>query len=121
GHERVHEEVPGKVRARGPVPAGGGPRAGGEGLRPLTHPHEPGVVARHPGGGVPELVVEHRTVVEQPVVVLDGARAVVGDLVLRSEEHTSELQSRFDLVCRLLLEKKKNKMLAGYSCATLDY
>src|SRR5437868_10530775 len=28
--------------------------------------------------------------------------------VARSEEHTSELQSRFDLVCRLLLEKKKN-------------
>src|SRR5437868_12281152 len=28
----------------------------------------------------------------------------------RSEEHTSELQSRFDLVCRLLLEKKKNNM-----------
>src|SRR5699024_12752591 len=26
---------------------------------------------------------------------------------MRSEEHTSELQSRFDLVCRLLLEKKK--------------
>src|SRR5699024_12089908 len=33
-----------------------------------------------------------------------------GELIqdhLRSEEHTSELQSRFDLVCRLLLEKKK--------------
>src|SRR5207249_10396780 len=29
----------------------------------------------------------------------------------RSEEHTSELQSRFDLVCRLLLEKKKNAIL----------
>src|SRR5699024_11409978 len=28
----------------------------------------------------------------------------------RSEEHTSELQSRFDLVCRLLLEKKKKIM-----------
>src|SRR5207249_12216683 len=28
----------------------------------------------------------------------------------RSEEHTSELQSRFDLVCRLLLEKKKKKV-----------
>src|SRR5699024_12701853 len=28
-------------------------------------------------------------------------------LSFRSEEHTSELQSRFDLVCRLLLEKKK--------------
>src|SRR5699024_12858454 len=27
--------------------------------------------------------------------------------IRRSEEHTSELQSRFDLVCRLLLEKKK--------------
>src|SRR5437667_6210799 len=30
-------------------------------------------------------------------------------LVLRSEEHTSELQSHHDLVCRLLLEKKKKK------------
>src|SRR5699024_12531738 len=30
-------------------------------------------------------------------------------VVDRSEEHTSELQSRFDLVCRLLLEKKKKK------------
>src|SRR5699024_11692031 len=29
------------------------------------------------------------------------------DSSCRSEEHTSELQSRFDLVCRLLLEKKK--------------
>src|SRR5689334_23423054 len=28
---------------------------------------------------------------------------------MRSEEHTSELQSQFHLVCRLLLEKKKNK------------
>src|SRR5699024_12564152 len=31
------------------------------------------------------------------------------ELRRRSEEHTSELQSRFDLVCRLLLEKKKTK------------
>src|SRR5699024_11955320 len=29
------------------------------------------------------------------------------EVSLRSEEHTSELQSRFDIVCRLLLEKKK--------------
>src|SRR5699024_12398135 len=38
----------------------------------------------------------------------------LGDVVLascRSEEHTSELQSRFDLVCRLLLEKKKQSRL----------
>src|SRR5699024_907099 len=33
------------------------------------------------------------------------------DLIDRSEEHTSELQSRFDLVCRLLLEKKKIKKI----------
>src|SRR5699024_11856003 len=31
------------------------------------------------------------------------------DYGTRSEEHTSELQSRFDLVCRLLLEKKNNR------------
>src|SRR5699024_11129829 len=35
-----------------------------------------------------------------------GARGGVGCPRARSEEHTSELQSRFDLVCRLLLEKK---------------
>src|SRR5690606_40822041 len=32
-----------------------------------------------------------------------------GNLTLRSEEHTSELQSRENLVCRLLLEKKKQQ------------
>src|SRR5437667_8127119 len=43
----------------------------------------------------------------------------------RSEEHTSELQSHHDLVCRLLLEKKKNKhtndsrRLAKRKCADL--
>src|SRR5437870_9688734 len=39
----------------------------------------------------------------------------------RSEEHTSELQSRGHLVCRLLLEKKKNKDHMSYennNCAT---
>src|SRR5689334_24458708 len=36
----------------------------------------------------------------------DVGHMVVG---LRSEEHTSELQSQFHLVCRLLLEKKKKK------------
>src|SRR2546421_1688982 len=35
------------------------------------------------------------------------ARARVAEAGIRSEEHTSELQSRSDLVCRLLLEKKK--------------
>src|SRR5438105_6367713 len=37
---------------------------------------------------------------------------IVDGVVVRSEEHTSELQSRVDLVCRLLLEKKK-KVIEG--------
>src|SRR5207248_10474384 len=47
---------------------------------------------------------------ELPELVLDGflRRA----LHLRSEEHTSELQSPYDLVCRLLLEKKKSTAAA---------
>src|SRR5438067_10620586 len=36
--------------------------------------------------------------------------AATVESINRSEEHTSELQSRFDLVCRLLLEKKKRKV-----------
>src|SRR5699024_11776206 len=39
---------------------------------------------------------------EPPVIAASSPRQ-------RSEEHTSELQSRFDLVCRLLLEKKKQE------------
>src|SRR4051812_50005678 len=41
---------------------------------------------------------------------MPGLLLVLVDLVLaeRSEEHTSELQSHVNLVCRLLLEKKKN-------------
>src|SRR2546422_7899794 len=34
----------------------------------------------------------------------------------RSEEHTSELQSRLHLVCRLLLEKKKNNIIVDHQC-----
>src|SRR5699024_11571381 len=36
--------------------------------------------------------------------------------IARSEEHTSELQSRFDLVCRLLLEKKKKHSFEYVNC-----
>src|SRR5207249_7702198 len=46
-----------------------------------------------------------------------GAYAVGG---LRSEEHTSELQSRFDLVCRLLLEKKKTSRTMAATSAYLS-
>src|SRR5437588_6351041 len=45
----------------------------------------------------------HDVPAEQPVACLDVGRRQD----LRSEEHTSELQSHSDLVCRLLLEKKK--------------
>src|SRR2546428_4802299 len=38
----------------------------------------------------------------------------LGQRAMRSEEHTSELQSRSDLVCRLLLEKKKKKITNIY-------
>src|SRR6266496_5156449 len=41
--------------------------------------------------------------------VFELAAAALVPSAARSEEHTSELQSRRDLVCRLLLEKKKNK------------
>src|SRR5699024_11397589 len=44
-----------------------------------------------------------------PRAIIGGLLVVI--LVYRSEEHTSELQSRFDLVCRLLLEKKKNNSM----------
>src|SRR5690625_6118984 len=42
--------------------------------------------------------------------IIERVSAQKGLDVVRSEEHTSELQSRGHLVCRLLLEKKKNKI-----------
>src|SRR5256884_6948765 len=47
----------------------------------------------------------------EPLEYEPGSKEVYSDLgiiLMRSEEHTSELQSRLHLVCRLLLEKKKN-------------
>src|SRR5438874_5702711 len=58
-----------------------------------------------------------------PTETNEGSFTVSGDHVVmhedaklpRSEEHTSELQSRRDLVCRLLLEKKNNKSIKIYN------
>src|SRR5206468_12291944 len=58
------------------------------------------VHAPRPGEIVDELDAVLVAQLEVEVVPAEGSR--------RSEEHTSELQSRSDLVCRLLLEKKKN-------------
>src|SRR3712207_7394432 len=64
------------------------------------------VLGRHSGNGV-----DLHPHVRDPEAVQHVARA---DLELdgRSEEHTSELQSRQYLVCRLLLEKKKQTVIA---------
>src|SRR5687767_15397832 len=45
----------------------------------------------------------------EDVEAAEGVIRIGGDTELRSEEHTSELQSLAYLVCRLLLEKKKKK------------
>src|SRR2546422_5647889 len=46
---------------------------------------------------------------------------VIGDYSMRSEEHTSELQSRLHLVCRLLLEKKKKKRVSHRIVSVYGY
>src|SRR5687768_18177119 len=62
-------------------------------------------------GHAPELrrQAEHGLHPERDLLVQRGHDAVdhLGEVEQRSEEHTSELQSRLHLVCRLLLEKKK--------------
>src|SRR5256884_9835928 len=56
-------------------------------------------------GGKPEPLSKGPTMEWTPVELSDGRT------IVRSEEHTSELQSRLHLVCRLLLEKKKKERL----------
>src|SRR5438874_4927005 len=48
------------------------------------------------------------TIASHASAIFCAERIVGGLSSIRSEEHTSELQSRRDLVCRLLLEKKNN-------------
>src|SRR2546422_7111449 len=54
----------------------------------------------------PRKLNQNESPFDAPPVVKE---AVLGGLRERSEEHTSELQSRLHLVCRLLLEKKKKQ------------
>src|SRR3712207_6929118 len=76
-------------------------RSGGAGVRAIEvgGVRVRGVVVRGVGGAVAVVV---REVLRQQLPQLLQRR-------LRSEEHTSELQSRQYLVCRLLLEKKKHR------------
>src|SRR2546430_12477546 len=66
-----------------------------------------------PAGREPQR--EARVAAAARVVVLRRLRTLIRaeqeEVGVRSEEHTSELQSQSNLVCRLLLEKKKNKRL----------
>src|SRR5438874_8718197 len=57
---------------------------------------------------------DHRPCVTMQV--FGKSHAFLGGIDERSEEHTSELQSRRDLVCRLLLEKKKKQIKIKKNC-----
>src|ERR1039457_7331654 len=56
-----------------------------------------------------DIAVETRQVLNNIKALLEGCGATLADVVKRSEEHTSELQSPCNLVCRLLLEKKNTE------------
>src|SRR3712207_7865892 len=70
-----------------------------------------GVGARAPGHPAVLLVDAHDLLADQPPRAVDDREQERRDAEGRSEEHTSELQSRQYLVCRLLLEKKKKKQI----------
>src|SRR2546422_2727002 len=53
-----------------------------------------------------------------PTISLTSSCRISFSALRRSEEHTSELQSRLHLVCRLLLEKKKKKQPISYRHTT---
>src|SRR2546426_8955597 len=71
------------------------------------HSQQPATVLALEGDQVTTRV-EHGDRQRQEILGPCGAEGAVDDRASRSEEHTSELQSPCNLVCRLLLEKKKN-------------
>src|SRR5699024_11815033 len=60
----------------------------------------------HAENGYYNGIIFHRVIPDFMIQGGDPTGTGMGGESIRSEEHTSELQSRFDLVCRLLLEKK---------------
>src|SRR2546428_6926351 len=76
-------------------------------LRPLVGDRTPRVMdTYHQFERLPEQETPHRLYKDVLATGLRRAAEDVGIPLSRSEEHTSELQSRSDIVCRLLLEKK---------------
>src|SRR5690606_41120070 len=78
---------------------------------PRVHPQEPAALCKAPVCPDPGGDRISRRLLDRHPRRDDSARRRAGLRhcpLLRSEEHTSELQSRENLVCRLLLEKKKN-------------
>src|SRR3989449_7200272 len=75
------------------------------------------------GLGVPRPFLSGVVVVGRPPrpFAYYPAPAVIVVPAPRSEEHTSELQSRLHLVCRLLLEKKKKTIYSNHALNTLTY
>src|SRR5438034_5343231 len=61
------------------------------------------------GRALAQAMAEFEERMPRPLVVICGSLMSKDTAGFRSEEHTSELQSHSDLVCRLLLEKKKKK------------
>src|SRR5205085_11474886 len=90
----LHDALPISAQERGTV----GWRDGGQSVLLVACRHEPVDGIAGPAGG-------YRGRQRRPAGRLKGP--VPAWVVLRSEEHTSELQSQSNLVCRLLLEKKK--------------
>src|SRR5699024_11514537 len=83
----------------------------GVSVQQLTHSVKQLSALPHIGEQRIRLVVEPTQVTTAAHLVKEGElpAIIVSVAGYRSEEHTSELQSRFDLVCRLLLEKKNKE------------
>src|SRR5437867_10033598 len=87
--------------------------------------HDALPISGEAGSSATDITLGTDNMAEDMIEVMRGAAGhldhVLGHVV-RSEEHTSELQSPYDLVCRLLLEKKKKKKnkLTQFTAAELD-
>src|SRR3712207_6921643 len=73
----------------------------------VTGPRAPGAAPNGRAASLQAALAAERAARADAERSLAEARAAIRSLQARSEEHTSELQSRQYLVCRLLLEKKK--------------